>query len=278
MATKVIHNTKYDYAAAWLLFLAGGTLEEVGEMCHIPYGTLVHHASGHFWGKRRTHAKATAFKSVNIALAERIQVHRAKHQNYMLDQLEKTQEHIEGMEIAKTPQEVKEGKASVGHLLNLVDQHDTIARRTLKLDEDLTANPLEQGFAFLVALGKQAGIPQQAFVNEMIEDAEIIEEPNTQKVDDSNGTGEAKNEPEITPSAISPLPDDSEAPTSQLSPKLAIWLGRTDAEMTSQPPPPSEDIGQAGETPIKPMPITLTFKAPTPIVNETNENTPTTKE
>lgn len=269
MATQVVHQTKYDWSAAWLIFLAGATAEEVSEMCHIPYSHVIQHSAAHYWAKRRTHAKATAFKSVNNSLAERIQVHRVKHQNHVMDMLEKTQEHIAGLEIATCKQDREAGQPTVGHLLSLVDQHDQIARRTLKLDEDITSNPMEAGFAMLVAMSKptlQLNASNEEhevhpFVNEAPEKVE--------KVVGTNGTGEAEKEAEISDSAMMVLPDDSEATTGNNRPIIGHILGRTESEMAPKTYPPSEEIVEPGPEAIKPMPTTLVFK--TPFVNEGNE-------
>lgn len=163
---------KTDYAHAWLLYLGQMTLDRISQVTGISEEKLYKRAKDYGWYHARTLAIQRAKSAVNLDLKNRIEKHRVLHQTFVLDQLSNTQEVIE---------RIPDGFETVGVKLELLEQHDTIARKTLKLDEPDKSDPNTMGFHLLIALQKQS----VGLVNDKQTDSEVseIKELETSKTD-----------------------------------------------------------------------------------------------
>lgn len=148
---------RHDWDAAWILYVAGATLEEVSEASGIPYGELIQYSAKKAWQANRAATHKLANKNVTDKLATRIQRLRVKHQHFVLDQVEEVAGHIEQTEVGMIDPDDPEGKRrmTMGKKIDLVQKLDTLVRPTLGLDEkEEKVDPVAAGFAMLVAMGK----------------------------------------------------------------------------------------------------------------------------
>jgi hypothetical protein len=223
---------KYDWNAAWLLFVVGGTHEEISERLNIPLREVIEHSSRKKWRDKRTEAQSVAHQSIKRDLKKRVERARDSHTHFMLDQLEHTAGHIENLAI-KAPgiDEDDKTKVSIEQKLNLVGKQHEIASKVLKLDEVKDdEDQVRKGFLIIT----QAP-PRPSLVNEKQVEGHVIEEITQgeniygeQKLPSTMSFGTPKRiestppkpigEPEKTSSAIDPLPDQSDANTGILRP------------------------------------------------------------
>lgn len=166
-----IKPARYDWDAAWVLFVAGATLEEVSEACKIDYGDLIKHSAKKAWAANRAAAQKLANQNVKVNLAARIERLRAKHQHFVLDQVEQIEEVIEQTEIGATDPDTehlpveKQGKMTIGKKIALTQQVHDLAAPVLGLDQkEEKVDPVQAGFAMLVAMGR--GMQQGTLVND----------------------------------------------------------------------------------------------------------------
>lgn len=162
---------RHDWDAAWVLYVAGATLEEVSEAMKIPYAVLIKHSAKKAWSANRAAAVKLANKGVKENLAGRIERIRAKHQHFVLDQVEEIEAVIEQTEIGATDPDTehlpadKQSKMTVGKKIALTQRVHDLAAPILGLDrEQERVDPVQAGFAMIVAMGKQLQSP--ALVNE----------------------------------------------------------------------------------------------------------------
>jgi hypothetical protein len=267
MPTRVIAKTKYDWATAWLLFLGGATHEEISEMCKIPEKTVKVYSGEHFWAQRRSGALKRANVAVRQSLSKRIEKARLEHTEYMLDELDSQKNHLGMLAVSPTPNK-DEGEVSIGYKMNMIEQHDRIARKTLEMDNDNLMDPTQLGFAMLAQLSKGHQVvngegqdepieiegrviePQEPLVNESQEEAQGGEEME-QNEDIQDHEGEPKN----TSSATMPLLEDSDANAGILSSLNAHPQPKETLKNTPNPEPK----GTNGAKPYK-LPIRLKFK------------------
>lgn len=254
MPKTLVLNTKYDWAAMWLVYLGDATLEEISDMFDVPYGTVVEYSRTHYWAANRAAAKKRGLSVTAQQLKSRVERGRNKHLNHMLDQIDETQEHIANLQIAK-PGDDDKTKVTVGSKLALIEQHDRIARKTLGLDEENTGDPIKDGFNFLIGMAKA----HKALVNEspdalVNENTEHTEGENITDVDAEIVADTPQSEGEKTSSATIPLPVDSDAFAGILSP----FNGHINAMPNTQNEPISDQNGTNGATkPYKSLPAKI---------------------
>lgn len=141
-----------------MIYVAGGTAEEVSQMCNIPLYEVHAHSARKQWQAKRRAARDLANKTIRQDLNKRIDQHRNSHQHHVLNMLEKTQAKIEQIQehqivIQKDPKsEDAKDQVELEKVISLTRQHDDLARRTLGLDKQENLDPTEQGFAFLVSM------------------------------------------------------------------------------------------------------------------------------
>lgn len=166
-----IKPARYDWDAAWVLFVAGATLEEVSEACKIDYGDLIKHSAKKAWAANRAAAQKLANNNVKTNLAARIEKLRAKHQHFVLDQVEQIEEVIEQTEIGAIDPDTehlppeKQVRMTVSKKIGLTQQVHDLAAPVLGLDkQEEKIDPIAAGFQMLVAMGK--GMAQGTLGNE----------------------------------------------------------------------------------------------------------------
>lgn len=163
---------KHDWDAAWMVFLAGATLEEVSEATGIPYKEVIQKASKKAWNANRAAAKRLATKDITEKLATRVQRARIKHANFVLDTLDEVEEKLTEVKVGDKDPEDSEGKriVTMEKKLGILSQHDAIARKTLGLDkeEDDSRDPVKAGFMMLVGMQKAMQQNRNALVNEKV--------------------------------------------------------------------------------------------------------------
>lgn len=219
-------------------------------MFKIPYNKVVDYSSAHYWGGMRKSARERALDVTANKVKERMERARLTHTNHMMDQIEETQEHISNLEINK-PGEDDKSKVSLGTKLALVEQHDRIARKTLKLDDETTGDPVRDGFNFLIGMAKA----HRTLVNENGESTEPegegqSEAQNITDVDAEIVTQTPQSEAENTSSATIPLPVDSNAFAGILSP----FNGHINGLSNTQNEPISGNNGESGDKTLKKLP------------------------
>lgn len=131
--------------------MAGAGLHETARILNLPYGPLSIFSRKHFWTERRTMARRHANTAITANLEARIQQARIDHQKFMLRELEKNEDIIEGMEAQVDPK----AEVTVERKMGLLEKHDTMARRTLGIDKE-QADPIQAGFAMLAAMSQAA--------------------------------------------------------------------------------------------------------------------------
>lgn len=295
-----IISTKYDYAAAWLLYLAGATLEEVANLSKIPYSNLVQYSGSHDWRKHRGEAKKRAHESVRRDLKERVEKRREAHTHFMLDQLDESEVAISKIQIgaidpyAKDPD--KAGIIRPEDKLKVMDQHDLISRRVMGMDKvEAIQDATELGFMVLLAAKGLRAVEEEAkrdvLVNKeeenranhekVVQGHEVTQfaAPNSKTIEvsedepttvsynppkealtglvqtDKNVIESEGNMTQHTTSAISPLPDATEANTGILRP----FNGHINAPDIPQITPnagdgakePEEEPANASEEPVR---------------------------
>lgn len=226
---------KEAYNAAWLYYLTGNfNIKEISELVDMPYQTLLVHAGKHGWNKMRRAIHKEAGRGLKESLAERIEKARLAHQSFMLDQLSESAEGIERKVIGEKDFEDEKGEKNVRVVdkLNLIEQQHRIAGSVLKLDDMEKPDPIRVGFEFLLQLG-------------------AVQDPTKQL--------------EKMPSAILPLPDDSEAYTGIIRSNNAQSDDHETAELqvlevkNGVAGPPITEEHQEPED-ITPQPVKLSFK------------------
>ena len=158
-----------DWNAAWLIYVAGGTLEEVSEATGIPYQQVIAKAKAKAWCANRAAAKRVASKDVANNLATRVERARIKHVNFVLDTLDEVETKLVEAKVGDIDPEDPEGKRKVTmeKKLTILSQHDTIARKTLAMDkEEEKRDPIKDGFALLVGMQKMMTRNRNSLVNE----------------------------------------------------------------------------------------------------------------
>lgn len=249
-------------------------------MLEIPYNQVITYASNHFWLQRRTRAKKTAFQSIKNDLAKRIENHRISHQHFVLDQLTETQEYIETMVTGK---DKESGQVHPMEKLTVLDKHDTIARRTLKLDDEKKPDPIQNGFAFVVAVqtqhrtertlvndnatGDTTGEGDNASESEIIELEETPIEPQntTQNATPEGGNTDNEKAPENTP-----IPPSAPYPLlSNKNPNTGILSAANDPLESSQT---ANRASKRQE--IRELPKVIEFQPPKRLVNENEQEEP----
>lgn len=243
-------------------------MEECSNALDIPHAQIVKYASEHFWTQRRIRAKETAFQAIKNDLAKRIENHRVKHQHFVLDQLDEVGEHIKNMTVGA---DKEGGEVHPMEKLATLDKHDIIARRTLKLDDEQKADPIQAGFALLVAVQTQRVNP--VFVNEekqlngheVTPEGEEIgegESISTQTEGEKTQLECDEKLPPIPPSATMPLLSNKNPNTGILSSANAL----SDE--------PSTDNRASKTTEVRDLPLTINFTPPKRIETLVNEETP----
>lgn len=252
---------RYNWEAAWHLFIAGATLEETSNMLAIPYSTMVSHASKCQWAARRTQALEVAREAIKTDLKGRVEKARVKHQEAMMDLLDETMAHIETTPISdENPVERK---------LAAMDKQDVVARRVLGMDKESDNDPMKAGFLLLASIGHASLVNE----NTDYEEAQVVEDikclPDTINSTQSQTTEGDQNNP-------LPLPNPSDDPNSPLTGILRSGNGMSNGSdnPTFHPFAPLEPkFGETGPTlQPKPMPKDIVFTPPNPLVNETPTN------
>lgn len=265
---KKIPKHRYPWEAAWLHYLAGATQEEIASVFNIPFTTVVTHSAAGHWSARRAQAMQYAKQSLKTDLKGRIERHRNSHQHKMLDQLEKTMDAIEDSEMGTN---AEAGEIPIMEKLTLLDKQDTITRRVTGMDKESDTDPTKAGFILL------ASMSQANLVNESeYEEAVIVEEP--KRLPDAVNMGESEAQTQSTEGEQaeqndpSPLSNHSNDPTDPFLGILRSKNGHTiDQQSASFHPfaPLEPQIGATGLTEaLKPLPATIDFTPPKPLVNE----------
>lgn len=267
LAKLTNRKSRYNWEAAWHLFIAGATLEETAALLDIPYSTVVQHSAKCHWSARRTQALEVAREAIKGDLKGRIERARTKHQNKMLEQLDHTMGHIENMEIGE---DSEAGEVPVERKLAALDKQDVIARRVLGMDKEDGSDPMKAGFLLLAALGQANHL-----VNESYEEAQIVEEPqkslpNSINLNQSEGGEETQN----NPSPLSTPSNDTGDPLPGILRSGNAISKEADSEIFHPFAPKEPQIGQTGpELQPKPLPEHINFEPPKPLVNETEDKT-----
>lgn len=232
MALRQIAKTKYDWDAAWMAFLSGAKHKEIERDFGIPYSNIVAYSREHHWTHRRSQSIRYASQVLKEGLKKRIEENRLKHQHFVMDKLEMTQDKID--ELTITHKEKKEeGEVGVSHMISLIDQQHQLAKDVLGLDKDKEKDdPVRQGFAILMAMRQANGLP--------------IDQPITHEV-----------QVEKHPSAYLPLPDDSEANTGILSSLNAIPVEEKTPKSDINEQNEEEPGDRATEEEVRPLPRSI---------------------
>jgi hypothetical protein len=217
---------KHNYDAAWMLFMAGAGIREVAKTLNLPHTSLEDYAKDHFWTERRTMARKHANSALLADLETRIEKARIRHQKFMLRELERTESTIEDLTAKAKP--TGDDEVTVERKLGLLDKQDTIARRTLGLDEQ-GADPIQAGFAMLAAMSQAAQDQSQVLVNET-------------KLIEKTAEGSEQSPLETPEAMVAYHPLDKNATTGILSSKNAI----PDEVNGHKKAPEPTQIGQAG--------------------------------
>jgi hypothetical protein len=163
MEQQTIKPTRYDWDSAWVIFLAGATMEETSEISGIPFQRVIEYSLSHNWKKQRAIAKEFAQKAIKNDLAKKLEQARIKHQSFMVDQLDETQTHIEKITIGTN---TDAGEVHVMDKLAVLSCQHSLAAKVLSLDNQKPEDPNELGFAMLVAMSRASSNPIQALVTE----------------------------------------------------------------------------------------------------------------
>ena len=165
-------RTKYNWEAAWQLYIAGATLDEVATILSIPYPAVVHKSASQHWAARRGQATVVAKQAVRADLKRMVEDRREKHQRFMLKKLESVEEVIEDVVISTDPK----AAMPIERFQAILDKHDITSRRVLGMDKaDSDNDPIKAGFLLLTSLG-------QSLVNEKdYQEAEIVTSENEPK-------------------------------------------------------------------------------------------------
>jgi len=244
-ANTVSANPKYKWNEGWLLYLGGADCEEVAHAIQAPLSRVYEYCRDHRWVQLRQETRKLASQTIRADLERRIEAHRAKHLNFVMDTLEETQKKIQDADIvlkAKKDQELGENEITVSTALSLTRSHDELARKTLGLDNEENNNLVEKGFAMLLAMRSSENTP-----------------------------------------AIPPYQNDSRgALAGILSPFNGHSNGLVTHQIEAHVEPITAEPGQTSQIEettesraIKPLPATMQFKTPAnnqSLVNETNED------
>lgn len=228
--------SEHDYGAAWLLYLASATLEDISTQLDIPYSTLAAFASRHSWKNVRVKALESARRAIKEDLTRRVEKHKTKHQHFVLDQLDHVQSHIENMAIGENKDE---GEVAPERKLQLLRQHDDIARRTLGLDKEETNNIVAQGFAMLIATRQAENTPSAMMP--LLEQSEALPGILSPFKGLENGTTKLANDAIEVDSEVRPTgpADEGTKLPSKLSFKAPYQpLGNESAQQTGEDEPP----------------------------------------
>lgn len=258
---------KHDWDAAWLIYLAGGTLEEVSEGTGIPYRDVLKKAQAKAWSANRAAAKRVATKDIETKLATRIKSARVKHANFVLDVLDEVEEKLVESKLGEIDPEDEKGKRRVtmDKKLDILSKHNAIARQTLGMDkEEEKRDPTKDGFMFLVGMQRAMQQNRGSLVNEKPEPKQLTQS----QTEENEGVIEGEYEPvspilhtpkvtENTSSAMSPLPEDSEANTGILRPFNGHINGLDTHTETPQESEDSQESHTNGATQLKSLPDKL---------------------
>lgn len=141
---------KYDWDAAFLLYMGKMSLDKIGEMLNIPVSMVQEKARKFSWYHRRNTAIQGSRYAINEDLKKKIEDYKVKHLNFMIDQGEEVQEVIGKIDLEELP-------GMVGTKLELLEKHHGIQSKVLKLDEPDKTDPNTMGFHVLIALQKRNG-------------------------------------------------------------------------------------------------------------------------
>lgn len=186
-------TTKVDWAMAYQLYLGLATHDQIARLLGIDEKEVEKRAQKYNWYRTRAQTIQNGRMAIQNDLKRRIEENKISHQNFILDEVETAQEKIKQMEIGEPdPFFNDEGKirlVSPERKLSLLEQHDNIARKTLKLDEPDKSDPNNMGFMMLVAIGKttkQANLVNESEANVVeIETEQSSEVSKTDKLEDS---------------------------------------------------------------------------------------------
>lgn len=242
-------KSRYDYGPAWLLFVAGATVEEASSATNIPFPILKDYCFRKGWVKKRREAQDYAKRCLKESLQKRIEEHRIAHQHFILDTLEETQRKLSDADIVlkkKKDEDLGDNELTLQQTLSLTKEHDELARRTLGLDNEEKQDPMAFGFAMLKAM-RSGQITQ-----------------------------------ENTPSAIIPLLDNSDANAGILRPFNGHTNGQPIVDIEGKSEESSNGATQSPIEPtyeemgFKPLPSKIAFQTPTPktFVNEDEPGEP----
>lgn len=200
-------NLHWNWELAFVLYCGGMSVSEIlshKQLRGMPESTLVHRITHYGWAKRRqevaTMDKTPLLKERARKLQEKLEEEALTHQDFMLSELRRERRVLEDR--------ARDEKTQLTRL-EALDRIDTLTRKLTRMDERQEANPTTMGFAFLV----NQSAPQPVKV------IEIPAKP--------------------TPSAILPLPDDSEHSMGILRSNNAMPDTDETPEMTKMPAPGS---------------------------------------
>lgn len=141
---------KYDWDAAFLMYMGQMPLDKIAEVLSIPEENLRHHARKKCWFARRCDAVQKAKFAVDRDLKKKIEDYKNQHLNFMVDSGKEVQKTIEKIDLEEAP-------AMVVAKLDLLEKHHNIQSKVLKLDEPDKSDPNTMGFHVLIALQKRGG-------------------------------------------------------------------------------------------------------------------------
>lgn len=197
-------RTKWNWELAFVLYCGGMSPSDIikhKSFRGMPIEQLLHKISQNAWPTRR--AEVAAMRATDILvekardLVENLKLEGIKHQEFMMSQLRRERNVLEGRQMTE------EGQAE---RIQILDKLDQVARRLSKLDEQKEGNPITQGYAILVQMQANAHNPLREASTGILRSLNAHPEPVETVENDTIYDLNNEPDPEATKPDVKPMP------------------------------------------------------------------------